>query len=121
MMNSHLESYVPLTLQRRGIMQMEGLDIVVHNTTFVAELARAFYWRSLIDTGVMKSGSEIASREGLTYAVVNSSLRLTLLAPDIIELLMRGKQPPKMNLRWFLRHRFPVDWQAQRDLMNTFQ
>ena len=87
----------------------------------MAELARAFYWKSLIDTGAMKSGSEIASKEGLTYAVVNASLRLTLLAPDIIDQLMQGTQPRRMNLMWFLRHRFPVDWQAQRVLIENFK
>ena len=120
-MNSNLETFIPLAFQRRGVLQMDGTDVVAHNTTFLAALARAFYWRGLLDTGAMKSGSEIASKEGLTYAVVNASLRLTLLAPDIIDQLMRGTQPRRINLRWFLRHRFPADWQAQRVLIENFR
>jgi len=120
-MNSNLETFIPLAFQRRGVLQMDGTDVVAHNTTFLAALARALYWRGLLDTGAMKSGSEIASKEGLTYAVVNASLRLTLLAPDIIDQLMRGTQPRSINLRWFLRHNFPANWQAQRELIANFK
>jgi peroxiredoxin len=35
-----------------------------HDTTFVEGLDRAFYWQRLIDEGIVKSGSEIARREG---------------------------------------------------------
>lgn len=100
---------------------MDGTDVVAHNTTFLAALARAYYWRSLLDAGAVKSGVEIAQKEGLTHPVVNASLRLTLLAPDIIDQLMRGTQPRRMNLMWFLRHRFPADWQAQRVLIESFR
>jgi len=122
-MNSNLETFVPMADQpeRRVVLQIDGPDMVAHSTTFLAELARAFYWRGLLDTGAMKSGSEIASKEGLTYAVVNASLRLTLLAPDIIDQLMRGTQPRRINLRWFLRHNFPANWQAQRELIANFK
>ena len=120
-MNSNLETFIPFAFQRRGVLQMDGTDVVAHNATFLKELARAIYWRGLLDAGAVKSGVEIAKKEGLTHPVVNASLRLTLLAPDIIEQLMRGKQPRRMNLRWFLRHRFPADWQAQRVLIENFK
>ena len=120
-MNSNLETFIPLTFQRRGVLQMDGTDVVAHNTPFLAALARAFYWRGLLDAGAVKSGVEIAQREGLTHPVVNASLRLTLLAPDIIDQLMRGTQPRRINLRWFLRHNFPANWQAQRVLIEKFK
>ena len=122
-MNNNLETFVPMADQpeRRAVLQIDGTDVVAHSTTFLAELARAFYWRGLIDTGVVKSGVEIAAKEGLTHPVVNASLRLTLLAPDIIDQLMRGTQPRRMNLKWFLRHHFPIDWQAQRELIDSFK
>ena len=100
---------------------MDGTDVVAHNTPFLAALARAFYWRGLLDAGAVKSGVEIAQREGLTHPVVNASLRLTLLAPDIIDQLMRGTQPRRINLRWFLRHNFPANWQAQRVPIEKFK
>ena len=51
-------------------------------------MARGFYWQHLVDTGVMKSGSDIARGEGLHPSVPNELMRLTLLAPDILELLV---------------------------------
>ena len=88
---------------------------------FLVRRSRAFYWKSLLDTGVMKSGSEIAKNEGLHHSVVNELMRLTLLAPDIITQLMSGTQPRRLNLMWFQRNRLPVDWQAQRAIIDGFK
>jgi hypothetical protein len=55
------------------------------------------------------------------HSVVNELLRLTLLAPDIVELLMAGRQPRRMSLIWFQRHPLPVDWQAQREIVRRFE
>ena len=52
---------------------------------------------------------------------MNELLRLTLLAPDIIEQLMAGRQPRRLTLMWFQRNPLPVDWQAQRDIITNFQ
>ncbi len=84
-------------------------------------LSRAFYWQSLLDSGVMKSNSEIAKNEGLHHSVVNELMRLTLLAPDIITQMMSGTQPRRLALMWFQRNRLPVDWQAQRAIIDGFK
>ena len=62
----------------------------------------------------------IARAEGLDPSTVNELLRLTLLAPDIIEQLMAGRQPRRLTLMWFQRNPLPVDWQAQRDIIANF-
>ena len=51
---------------------------------------------------------------------MNELLRLTLLAPDIIEQLIAGRQPRRLTLMWFQRNPLPVDWQAQRDIITNF-
>lgn len=84
-------------------------------------MARGFYWQHLVDTGVMKSGSDIARAEGLHPSVTNELMRLSLLAPDILELLMTGRQPRRMNLIWFQRNPLPVDWEAQRQIVKRFE
>ncbi|GIX24390.1 MAG: hypothetical protein KatS3mg122_1621 [Caldimonas sp.] len=58
---------------------------------------------------------------GLHHSVVNELLRLTLLAPDIVELLMAGRQPRRLSLIWFQRHPLPVDWAAQREIVRRFE
>ncbi|MCC7006381.1 MAG: site-specific recombinase resolvase [Ottowia sp.] len=120
-MNSALETFVPLQFKRRGVQRLASTDAPLYDTTFLEGLGRAFYWQQLIDRGLAKSGSAIARREGLHPSTVNELLRLTLLAPDIIEVLMAGKQPRTLTLMWFQRHRLPVDWQAQRDIIAQFE
>ena len=51
----------------------------------------------------------------------NELMRLTLLVPDILELLMAGRQPRRMNLIWFQRNPLPVDWEAQRQIVKRFE
>ena len=120
-MNGEMETFVPLEFQRRGVRRLAVTEAPAHDTTFLEALGRAFYWQRLIDEGVVKNGREIARREGLHPTTVNELLRLTLLAPDIIEMLMAGRQPQRLTLMWFQRNRLPVDWQAQRDIIRKFQ
>jgi hypothetical protein len=40
-------------------------------------------------------------------------MRLTLLAPDIIEAVLNGKQPRTLTLQNVVRG-FPISWQEQR-------
>ena len=120
-MNGELETFVPLEFQRRGVRRLAATDHPAYDTTFLEGLGRAFHWQRLIDEGVVKSGSEIARREGLHPSTVNELLRLTLLAPDIVQMLLEGRQPRRLTLMWFQRNRLPVDWQAQRDIIARFR
>lgn len=113
--------FVPLRFDRRGVQRVVGGDHIYHDVALLEGLARAFYWQHLIDTGVVKSGSNIARAEGLHPSVPNELLRLTLLAPDIIERLMAGQQPRRMTLLWSQRNPLPVDWEAQRQLIQGFE
>ncbi|WP_230598360.1 site-specific recombinase resolvase [Xanthomonas albilineans] len=116
-----METFVPLTFSRRGIQRAAAEQGSVHDVTLIEGLARAFYWQHLLDIGAMPSGSAIARAEDLDQSVVNESLRMTLLAPDIVEQCMAGKQPPRLTLMWFQRNRLMVDWYAQRQLMASFE
>jgi hypothetical protein len=120
-MNAEMETFVPMEFQRRGVRRLAGTGHSAHDATFLEGLGRAYYWQRLIDEGVVKSGSEIARREGLHPSTVNELLRLTLLAPDIVEMLLEGRQPRRLTLIWFQRNRLPVDWQAQRDIIARFR
>ncbi len=120
-MDDTLETFVPLTFRRRGARRVAADDRHVHDVTLLEGVARGFYWQHLVDTGVMKSGSDIARAEGLHPSVPNELMRLTLLAPDIIEQFMAGKQPRRLTLMWFQRNRLMVDWHAQRQLMASFE
>lgn len=45
-------------------------------------------------------------------------MRLTLLAPDLIEQLLAGQQPAWLTWRWLKHRRLPEDWMAQRSIFN---
>ena len=120
-MEKKLETFLPLQFRRRGAQRVIVDDRYVHDVKLLEGVARAFYWQHLLDTGVMKSGSDIARAEGLHPSVPNELMRLTLLAPDIIEKLMMGSQPRRMNLIWFRSNSLPVDWSAQRKIVQRFE
>lgn len=120
-MDETLETFVPLLLRRRGGQRVADGIRHVHDVTLLEALARALYWQHLLDTGAMASGSAIARAEKLHHSVVNELLRLTLLAPDIVEQFMAGAQPRRLTLVWFQRNRLPVHWQAQRQIMASFE
>jgi len=124
MRDGSLETFVPLKLRRRGVRQVMQAppDLrEVHDSTLVEGVARAFHWQHLLESGAMPSGSAIARAEGLHHSTVNELLRLTLLAPDIIEMLLAGRQPRRMSLLWFQRNPLPVDWRAQREIVQRLE
>lgn len=120
-MDDSLETFVPLTFRRRGSRRVTSYDRDVHDVTLLEGIARGFYWQHLVDSGVMNSGSDIARTEGLHPSVTSELMRLTLLAPDILDMLISGRQPRRMSLIWFQRNSLPVDWEAQRQIVQRFE
>ena len=82
----------------------------------VKALARAFRWRRMLDTGVHATLEDLARAKGVaTY--VSRVLRLTLLAPDIVEAILDGRQPAELQLDDLLEG-FPLEWDGQRSAMH---
>jgi site-specific DNA recombinase len=45
-------------------------------------------------------------------------LRLAYLAPDIIEAIVEGRQPPELTANKLVRFKnFPLDWPGQREAL----
>ena len=79
----------------------------------VKALARAFRWKRLLEDGRYASISEIAAAEKIDRGYVGSILRLTLLAPDIVEAILDGRQSEELGLPSLLKP-FPLEWERQR-------
>jgi hypothetical protein len=77
----------------------------------VKALARAFRYQRLLDEGRYASISEMAKAERIERGYLGSLLRLTLLAPDIVEAILDGRQPV-VGLPRLMRP-FPPAWDAQ--------
>ena len=75
----------------------------------VKALARAFRWRRMLDEGVHATIEDLARAKGVAPSYVSRVLRLTLLAPEIVEAIPDGRQPPGVQLAGF-----SGDWEGQR-------
>jgi hypothetical protein len=82
----------------------------------VKALARAFRWRKMLDTGVHGTLEDLARAKGVAPSYVSRVLRLTLLAPDIVEAILDGQQPAEMQLDDLLDG-VPLEWQGQFGLI----
>ncbi|SEO89238.1 hypothetical protein SAMN04490248_11543 [Salinihabitans flavidus] len=85
------------------------------DSTLVKALARAFRWKRLLESGEFITIGELARREGIAPSYMTRVLRLTLLAPDIVEAILDGKQGPEVLLARLLQP-FPVEWRQQHGL-----
>ena len=60
------------------------------DNAMVEALARAFRWQQMLDEGVCGTIEELAKRERVNRGYMSRALRLTLLAPDIVEAILDG-------------------------------
>jgi hypothetical protein len=82
------------------------------DTTLVKALARAFRWRRMMEAGRYATIDELAAAEKINSSYVSRVLRLTLLAPNIVEAILDGRQPEGMTLPGLMEP-FPVEWGRQ--------
>jgi hypothetical protein len=81
--------------------------------TLVKALARAFRWKHMLDSGEFATISELAEREGIAPSYMTRIMRLALLAPDVVEAILDGRQGDGIDLAT-VAEPFPFEWEAQR-------
>jgi hypothetical protein len=113
---------VPLTMKRRRgrreIIAPANLDPVAPvqpraNTPLALTIARAHRWREALEAGQHASIRELALAVGVDSSYAARILRLTLLAPDIIEAILEGTEPDGLSLEQL--YRLPAEWEGQRE------
>ena len=109
--------HVPFRIVKRGgrkEMQLPEGAVQPRRTdnTLVKALARAFRWKRMLESGEFAIIAELAEREGIAPSYMTRVLRLTLLAPDIVEAVLDGKQGPEVTLARVLEP-FQVEWSEQ--------
>jgi hypothetical protein len=85
----------------------------------VKAIARAFRWRDMLESGEYATIREIASAEKINETYIGRVLRLTLLAPEVVEAIINGRQPAGLQLEGLMK-RFPVDWLLQRRALGRY-
>jgi hypothetical protein len=117
--------FIPMTWKRHGgrkvIIAPDGGDAWAPpkprpDETLIRALARAHRWKRMLEDIAYRSAGELAEGEGVTRSFVNRLLRLTLLAPDIQDAVLDGRQPKGLQLEE-LTAVIPVEWETQRSLM----
>lgn len=113
--------HVPFRVVKRGGRKEMQLPEGASKTrkadnTLVKALARAFRWKRMLESGEFTTMAELAEREGIAPSYMTRVLRLTLLAPDVVEAILDGAQVPELALSRLLEP-FSVDWQQQSEHM----
>lgn len=128
-----ITTFIPLKFKKRGIKKVivtpaetpessrqeakQSVTAVNHDLPLLKALALASYWQKEIDEGIVNDAVEIAEREQMDRTRVNEILRLSMLAPDIAEMILLGRQPRTLSLEFLVRRSLPMDWQAQREMI----
>ena len=119
----NLHIHIPMLIRRmRGrkvIIAPKALDGDVPDspgtvqTAIVQALARASSWAEALESGEVKSISDLAMNLDVDNSYVARILKLSTLAPDIVEAILNGEEPTGLSLAK-LTKTFPTDWDEQR-------
>jgi len=110
-------------LSRRGrevrlVLSSGAAEAVSANQSqaLLKAVARAHEWYEQLVTGEASGPRSIAMRTGLDESYVRRILGYAFLAPDIVEAILDGRQPPDLTLEK-LRITFPMNWVEQRRVL----
>jgi hypothetical protein len=91
-----------------GVLALERRQDI----TLMKAVARAFRWRRMLESGQFTTINELAAAEKINSSYVSRVLRLTLLAPDIVEAILDGRQLDGVTLTWALAG-LEAEWDRQ--------
>ena len=82
------------------------------DSALLKALARGFRWKKMLEEGDYQTLEEIAKAENIDPSYVSRLLRMTLLAPEIVEAILAGRQPPGLTMAKAMQP-FPMSWRDQ--------
>ena len=126
--SSHLsiKRHVPMQIRRRGV----ELRLVINggarascktDQSLLRAVARAHCWFDDLVSGRLMV--EIARRDGVGKQYVSRLIRLAFLAPEMVERIVAGRQPPELTAQALRTGRLdiPVSWAAQKRALGFAQ
>jgi hypothetical protein len=90
------------------------------DTALVKAVVRAHRWRQMLEGGECASSAELAKAEKVNDSYLSRILRLTLIAPDIIEAILTGRQPSTLQLDDLFKP-LPAAWTLQHSVLINLQ
>jgi hypothetical protein len=112
---------VPFAIRKRGgrklILTPDGTTTSPAlrariDSALLKALGRGFRWRKLLEAGDFATIEDIATAENINPSYVSRVLRLTLLAPEIVDTILAGRQPPGLTMARAMQP-FPLAWRDQ--------
>jgi hypothetical protein len=82
------------------------------DTALLKAIVRAYRWREMLESGKYSSAAELAKAEKVNASYLSRIIRLTLLAPEIVEAIVTGRQPSTLQLDDLLKP-LPAVWECQ--------
>src|SRR6202158_2568863 len=113
--------HIPITLRLQGgrkqVVSPAGATPWIPtpprvDNTIVKAIVRAHRWRDMLESGDYATVRDLAQAESINESYLGRVLRLTLLAPEIVEAILEGKQPAILEFDDLLKQ-FPVEWDKQ--------
>ena len=86
-------------------------------SSLIKAVSRASDWVRRMESGECKHQRALAEATGLEPRYINSILRVAFLAPEIVEAIIDGRQPPDLTLA-SLTGLLPMSWQLQKKLIS---
>ena len=79
-------------------------------------IARGYRWLQLIESGAYESPSALAKAIGIDTSYVARLIKLTLLAPEIVDAILHGRQPEQLSIEQL--RRFSDLWGEQKEVFS---
>ena len=73
------------------------------DSALLQALAPGFRWQKMLREGDYQTVEEIADAENINPSYVSRLLRMTLLAPEIVEAILAGRQPEGLTMTKVLK------------------
>jgi site-specific DNA recombinase len=97
------------------VVPPNSIDSVRHpKPSLIKAIARAHGWYEKVVQGNALDMRSLARQAGLTERYVGKVFGCALLAPDIIESILEGRQPHDLNFEKLCKH-VPLSWAEQRE------
>jgi hypothetical protein len=122
-----LTVHVPMAFRKRGGRKLmvvpTGAEIwslpgICVDSALVKAIVRAHRWRRMLESGDYASITELAEAEKINQSYLCRVLRLSLLAPDIVEGALDGTLSPEFTLERAMKP-LPVGWEDQRRVFSV--
>ena len=87
------------------------------DSKLIALVAEAIAARKLVENNPDRSIASIAEEHGRCRTRLGKLVRLSCLAPDIVQTIVEGRQPDTLDARSLGQQTLALDWVSQRSML----